>query len=68
MSAASQHRDDTRTEPDQAMLRELAVKAGVDPRTILNVLRGKAVRGMPGRRAREVLVERGLLPADGGAL
>ena len=66
MSAESQHREDTRPDLDQAQLRELAVAAGVDPRTILNVYRGKAVRGMAGRRAREVLIERGLL-TDGGA-
>jgi hypothetical protein len=33
----------------------LAVKAGVDPRTLVKVLRGEPVRGMPGRRARTAL-------------
>lgn len=47
--------------PDSAALRELAVRADVDPRTIKRVLEGAAVRGMPGRRARRVLEEAGYL-------
>lgn len=48
---------------DYAKARELAVRAQVDPRTILAVFRGDTVRGMAGRRARRVLVDAGYLPA-----
>ncbi len=47
--------------PDTAKVRELAVRADVDPRTIVKELKGQRTRGMAGRRAREVLVEAGLL-------
>lgn len=47
--------------PDTARLRELAVTAGVDPRTLKKILVGAKVRGMAGRRARTVLVGAGLL-------
>lgn len=44
---------------DEAMRRELAVGASVDPRTVEKVLRGEPVRGMAGRRARRALEEAG---------
>jgi hypothetical protein len=46
-----------------ARIRELAVEADVDPRSIQKVLRGYKVRGMAGRRAREALARAGLLQA-----
>jgi len=49
---------------DKFTIRELAVKASVDPRTIEKVYRGQPVRGMPSRRARAVLEAAGLLKAD----
>lgn len=56
--------------PDAATIRTLAVRASVDPRTIIRLLDGATVRGMPGHRARAVLVEAGLLapqaPPAGG--
>jgi hypothetical protein len=48
----------------EAHLRELAVRASCDPRTIEKAFRGKPVRGMAGHRARAVLKEDGLLAAD----
>lgn len=55
---------------DKATIRELAVKASCDPRTIDKVFRGEVVRGMSGHRARAVLAAAGLLtpgaPNDGG--
>jgi hypothetical protein len=48
----------------EAHLRELAVRASVDPRTIEKAFRGRSVRGMAGHRARAVLKEDGLLPVD----
>ena len=50
---------------DEATRRELAVKASVHPRTIAKALRGEAIRGPAGHRARQALREAGLLPADG---
>ena len=50
-----------------ATLRELAVKANVDPRTVVKVYRGETVRGGAGDRARKVLVAEGLLKGDGKA-
>jgi hypothetical protein len=47
--------------PDKATVREPAVKACVDPRTILKVYAGQPVRGMPARRARAVLEAEGLV-------
>lgn len=49
---------------DYATMRELAVKASVDPRTIGKVARGEKVRGMGGQRAARVLRAAGLLPVD----
>ncbi len=43
------------------MLRRLAVAAEVDPRTLRKLLRGAEVKGMAGRRARQVLADAGLL-------
>lgn len=40
---------------DSSQLREVAVKAGVDPRTVRRVIEGKPVRGLTGRRIRRVL-------------
>lgn len=47
--------------PDQATLRELAVRAECDPRTIIRALRGEPVRGMAGHRIHKVLTEAGLV-------
>jgi len=47
---------------DKATVRELAVRASVDPRSITRALAGESVRGMAGHRARRVLQEAGLLP------
>ncbi|KYF87532.1 hypothetical protein BE17_07250 [Sorangium cellulosum] len=49
------------TQVDWPTLRQLAVKADVDPRTIAKVLRSEDVRGMAGHRARRALIEAGLL-------
>jgi len=46
---------------DRARLRQLSVKASADPRTVLRVLRGEPVRGLPYYRIRDVLIEEGLL-------
>jgi hypothetical protein len=46
---------------DYSKARELAVKAQVDPRSILVVYRGGRVRGMAGHRAREALIAAGFL-------
>ncbi|MBI4021158.1 MAG: hypothetical protein HY369_02860 [Candidatus Aenigmarchaeota archaeon] len=47
-----------------ATLRQLAVSAGVDPRTIRAVAEGRPVRGMAGERARVALLTAGYtLPA-----
>lgn len=57
-----------KTHIDQAMLRELAVRAEADPRSVRRALEGKVVRGMAGRRIERVLIEAGLKrPAKGGA-
>jgi hypothetical protein len=50
--------------PDAAVIRELAVAASVDPRTLRKALVGAVVRGMPGHRARKVLAAAGLLLAE----
>lgn len=47
---------------DKATIRELAVRASVDPRSIQRMLAGEPVKGMAGHRARRVLQEAGLLP------
>jgi hypothetical protein len=53
---------------DIAVARRLAVKGGVDPRSILRQLayyrgeRDRPVKGMAGHRADAVLEEEGLLP------
>lgn len=41
-------------------LRELAVAASADPRTVRRVLLGERVRGMADDRIRRALVERGM--------
>jgi hypothetical protein len=46
---------------DAATARRLAVKASVDPRSLIRVLRGEHVRGLAAYRAREVLEAEGLL-------
>ena len=46
---------------DAGNARHLAVRAGVDPRTIYKLVRGEDVKGMAGNRAREVLIEAGYL-------
>lgn len=45
-----------------ALLRELAVAASADPRSVQRVLRGETVRGMADGRIRRVLAERGIEP------
>lgn len=55
-----------------ARTRELAVRAGTDPRTITRTYLaafgvGKRPRGMPGDRAHVVLVAEGLVPEHVGA-
>lgn len=52
---------------DMATLRELAVEASCDPRTIATVAKGGDVRGLAGERARRVLVAKGYLKAANGA-
>jgi len=49
---------------EYAQLRELAVRASCDPRTVSKVLRGEKVRGMPAHRALKVLKRAGLLTAE----
>jgi hypothetical protein len=44
-----------------SILRRLAVRASVDPKTIKKVAAGEPVRGLAGERARSVLREAGLL-------
>lgn len=46
------------------LARELAVKAGVDPRTIIREAQGDRVRGMAGERARRALADAGLPSSD----
>jgi hypothetical protein len=53
---------------DRSTLRELAVAADADPRSIIAELRAALgqrphVRGMAGHRVRRVLAERGFIPA-----
>lgn len=50
---------------ESAKLRELSVKASVDPRTILKLLAGEPVKGMSGHRAAAVLREAGFIVAEG---
>jgi len=45
---------------DAATVREYAVKANVDPRTIEKAARGEPVRGMAGHRARATLKAAGV--------
>jgi hypothetical protein len=58
---------------DIATARRLAVKGGVDPRSIFVELafawgeKKHGVRGMAGHRARQVLAEEGLLPTGKNA-
>jgi hypothetical protein len=55
----------TQRQLDWPTARALAVKANVDPRSILAAARGEPVRGAAGHRAREVLREAGYLrPSD----
>jgi hypothetical protein len=44
---------------DAATLRELAVRASTDPRTILHVASGMPVRGLARHRARAALIAAG---------
>lgn len=41
------------------IVRAIAVEASVDPRSVVKVLRGEHVKGIPGDRIREALVARG---------
>jgi hypothetical protein len=50
---------------DEALKRELAVKASCDPRTIQRVYDGERVRGLAGRRAKAALAEAGFLGETG---
>lgn len=54
----------TRCTLDAATIRELAVRADVDPRTIAKVADGRPARGMAGRRARDVLIAGGFLESS----
>lgn len=47
---------------DEALARQLAVRASVDPRSILKAAAGLPVRGLAGYRARAILRAEGLLP------
>lgn len=47
--------------PSHNRVRQLAVEANVDPRTIVRVLRGEEVKGNAGDRARAACVKAGLL-------
>mgnify|MGYP001558932370 CR=1 FL=1 len=46
-----------------ALIREIAVLASADPRTVRRVLRGERALGMVDDRIRRVLVERGIFPS-----
>ncbi|WP_437983727.1 hypothetical protein [Sorangium sp. So ce117] len=46
---------------DTATLRQLAVKAEADPRTVAKMLRNEVVRGVAGQRVRRTLIEAGLI-------
>lgn len=48
--------------PDIATKRRLALEASVCEKTITKLLRGGAVRGLAGQRARAILEREGLLP------
>ena len=50
-----------------ADVRRLAVKADVDPRTLLRVAAGEPVKGMAARRARSVLLAEAYPIPDAGA-
>ncbi|MBI5068141.1 MAG: hypothetical protein HZB56_07860 [Deltaproteobacteria bacterium] len=56
--------DSTSPPLDAATLRRLSVEAEVDPRTILRVLKGLPVRGLPRYRARRVLLGAGFLQPE----
>lgn len=49
---------------DPMMVRQIAVDAVADPRTVVRVLRGEQVRGQVGARIRARLVELGLCDAE----
>ena len=51
---------------EASIARLIGVEAGVDPRTVLAVYRGRRVRGMAGQRARAALERHGLLDARSG--
>jgi hypothetical protein len=51
-----------KTPIDDATARQLAVRASVDPRTILKAAAGQPVRGLAGHRARAALRAAGFLP------
>ena len=51
--------------PSHNRVRALAVEAQVDPRTIVQVLRGEKVKGNAGDRARAACVKAGLLEEGG---
>ena len=57
--------DQKRIGIDAGLLRQLAVEAQVDPRTIRRAYRGESVKGMSGERARAVLRLHGLTAEDG---
>jgi len=52
---------------DDATARKLAVNADVDPKTIQKAYRGETIRGMAGYRARQALIEAGLVSAQTGS-
>jgi predicted transcriptional regulator len=47
---------------DAATLREIAVEASSDPRTVLKIARGERVRGLAAKRIYVVLARRGIAP------
>ena len=62
-TAAKGNGTSSRRRPDASIIREIAVAAQVDPRTVCRVLDGVNVRGMAGRRARDALLRAGYLTA-----
>ncbi len=54
---------DELSETDEITVREIALEAEVDPRSVRKMLSGKRVRGVAGDRIRRALKRRGL-PID----
>jgi hypothetical protein len=58
----------TRSRLPASAIRELAVAASADPRSVQRVLRGESVRGMADDRIRRVLAERAIVVARASTL